>query len=271
MSSIQTFKFTLIFHLIALSSSAYAGVTIMENFEDLTAGAHMAPSNWTVHGGQYDYTTNGGCNSSGNNLGLGGTISTSTASSTDHPSSYLFSDTSFSSKDNISGSYNLYTQDSNLNDFTFSFGNISNGIGDSTGGNSMTVHVFSDTNNQVDPQFHLVDSNNTILSSGTLTGSATNYTWRKMDFVWVANGNGSGTFEISLSDYAGTTNFSTSINYTFTNEDIQLGFGTTATNSTSQFDNINVSSTAVPEPSSATLLGFFAFCLILRRSRRNSA
>ena len=32
MSSIQTFKFTLIFHLIALSSSAYAGVTIMEDF-----------------------------------------------------------------------------------------------------------------------------------------------------------------------------------------------------------------------------------------------
>ena len=149
----------------------------------------------------------GGCDPlTGHNSGLGGTIATSATSATDHPSSYLFSDTSLNSKDNITGSYNLYTQKSNLNDFTFSFGNISNGISDTTGGNSMTIHVFTDANS-AGSQFRLVDSNNTVLSSGTLTGSPTNYTWRKMDFAWVANGDGSGTFEITMSDYSGTTNF----------------------------------------------------------------
>jgi len=90
-----------------------------------------------------------------------------------------------------------------------------------------------------------------------------------MDFAWIANGDGSGTFEITMSDYSGTTNFSTSVNYIFNSENIQLGLGTaaTGTENTSQFDNINVSSTAVPEPSSSTLLGFFITLLILKRSR----
>jgi hypothetical protein len=270
MTSLHIFRLTLIFHLIALSSSVYAGVTIIEDFEGSSAGSRDIPAGWSVHEGTYQTTAGGGgCNpTTGGNGGLGGTITSSVSTASNLPTSYLFSETSLSSKDNITGSFNLYIQANNLNDFTFSIGDISNGIGDTTGGNSMTIHLFAEENTG-NPMFRLADSDNSTLSSGTMTGAVGWGTWRKMDINWIANGDGSGTFEIAMSDYLGNTNFSTSSSYTFNNEDIQLGFGTTVAGSenTAQFDNINVSSTVVPEPSSSTLLGFFALSLTLKRSR----
>jgi len=256
---------------ILCSSTAYSALSvssITEDFEGQTAGGWTVPSGWTAVGGDNVYQTSsggGGSDGEGGNSGLAGTISTNTTNTENNlPLAYLKSNDSISSSTIIQGSADLYVQGKNVNDFTFTLGNIEG----TSAGDSITAHIFDTDDIDKKPTIVLADADNNELLRASFTPVA-NWSWQQLSFAWTPTSETKGTFSITLKELAdGTVVFSHTINdFEFNDSEINFAFGTAAGGVTAQFDNINITSTAVPEPSSAALLSIFGTAALLRRKR----
>jgi len=116
-----------------------------------------------------------------------------------------------------------------------------------------------------------------IDGSGATTGSTgaidirDEFVWRTVTFSWTPTSGTTGDFEYTMTNQRnGGTNTVSRTGLTLDSNSVYFAFGTAPASGSiapdSYFDNINITGTAIPEPSAA-LLGAIGFLALLRRRR----
>jgi hypothetical protein len=95
--------------------------------------------------------------------------------------------------------------------------------------------------------------------------------WHAVTFSWTPTTGTTGTLDFTMTNQGNGATNSVSLTTTLDSNDVYFAFGSAPSSGTitsdSYFDNINITGTAVPEPTTTALLGLGGFALILRRRK----
>ena len=103
------------------------------------------------------------------------------------------------------------------------------------------------------------------------TGNQRFEQWYNVSFTWTPTGGNTGNFSATGSSATTTSSWTVSQSgFTFDSADAYFGFGAGdyfGNLSIATYDNISITGTVVPEPSTTALIGLGGLALIIRRRR----
>ena len=186
------------------------------------------------------------------------------------PGAYLVNQgTAFDVTQAFSGTFDFYVnEEGNYSAGNFIIGDVQSGI---TGLAGEFINFQLDEK-QFGSRADLHDGDGSLINGNSAANNNweifTNE-WNQASFSWTPTSGTSGTMEFSWVRFNGTTepgwSGSEAFTYTFNSNEIYFGFG--SGDSETRFDNINITGTAIPEPSVALLSGI-GFLMLLRRKKR---
>ena len=237
-------------------NSLIQAATIIDNFESGLGG-------WTQVGtGSGVFGT-----AAGNGSTTAATIDWN-GSNQGNPGAYLVnSGVAFDATQTFSGTFDFFLPE-NGNDMRVNFivGDIQNGI-TGTAGEFLNFYGNERTFGR---RAQLRDGAGTILFDGDGNNQYRIDTnnWITASFSWTPTSGTTGDFSISWT-YPAQPNRGpmTTTGYTFTSNEVYFGFGTGQPSTVVSIDNINITGTAIPEPSVALLGGLGTLLLLRRRNR----
>ncbi|HSP42139.1 MAG TPA: autotransporter-associated beta strand repeat-containing protein [Luteolibacter sp.] len=226
------------FAVPAIAGIAMAGIAsaqlITQDFESTTAPD--VPTGWTTVGVGVDgtYATTAGTGNPGQSGNLDWTGSNTTA-----PSVYLVnSGAAFDTARPISGTFDFYvTEDGNYSFGNFVFGDVLDGLTNTSGGEFLNVQLQEQT---FGSRARLFDgaNNQLVNTDGNNNYQIATNTWYTATFTWTPTGGTTGDFTFSWGSEPG---FSIT-GYTFNSNAAHFGFGTG--DSPTNFDNISITGTS---------------------------
>lgn len=231
---------------------------------DSAALGTAAPTGWQTVGvgtnGTYETTADTGNPGQSGNLDWTGTETT-------QPGVYLVnSGVAFDATQAITGTFDFYiTEVGNYSTANFIIGDVQNGLNAPAGNAGEFINVWM-TEQQFGTRARVYDSDNTILFNGDGNNAYAFRTnqWVAASFSWTPTSGTTGDFSVLLNSPSFTNSAMTLTGYTFDSAEIFFGFGTG--DAPVRFDNINISGTAIPEPS-AVVLGMLGMIALMRRRR----
>jgi hypothetical protein len=249
-----------------LLGTAHAA-TIVEDFEG--ASGSTPPTNWTLEthfssGGQPTYNTG-----TGNGGGQGGDV-VSFSGGDGLPGGYLLYNDgdAFDATKSISGTFDFAVSwtDARYPAAYFMMGDITSGLTDTATqfvGAALGANTFGNRTYVMD-------------GSGATYGSGIDFRnsgeWHTVTFSWTPTSGTTGDFSFTMTNQRnGGTTVSTGTGLTLGSSDVYFGFGagqpTAYGPATATFDNISITGTVVPEPSTAllSLIGLGALAFLRRR------
>lgn len=256
---------------MSIGISSANAATMSQDFESGSLGSTTPPAGWSLNpvAGTSAYLTTTGANGTG----LGGQITGNhPQNGSTIPAGYVVNDggVPFDATQPISGTFDFYVQEAgNYSSAMFLLGDIQNGIAQNDGGEYLGMFLRRAT---FGARAGIIDG------AGAMLDTANNYrissnTWYTADFTWTPTSGTTGDFSYSV-NYSTPWTASYS-GFTFNSPDAYFGFGTGgyySSDHTGIFDNISITGTAVPEPSTFALSAFgllgFAFVAGRRRQRR---
>lgn len=231
---------------VALLAAPAGAETIAEDFESVTTPD--LPSGWQAVGSGVTTDANGN---------PGNAVNAASGQN------YLVnSGVGFDATADISGSFDFYIVESGgfYDNGAFFFGDVQSALG-SSAGDHLRIDLFEKS---FGARANILDADGTTLFDGS---DDNNYeiatdTWYGAEFTWTA---ATGDFSFS---WGGTEGPMTVSSYSLNSSEVFFGFGTVE--DPARFDNIEITGTAIPEPTSLGLLGLGGLALLSGRRRRRS-
>lgn len=240
------FGFLAVLGAVAMFVGTANAATITEDFEGVTVPA--LPAGWGTIGSAPTTAANG---NPGNALNVAG-----------GGTSYLVTPgVAFDASQDFSGSFDFQVTDTAFYSRTsFILGDIQDGL-DGTAGEFLDVVLRVKTFGQ---RASVTDGDGTEIIPANVGNNDREIdpnTWYTMAVDWTATSGTTGDLSLTW----GAAEFMNVTGYTFTENDVAFGFGTT--NKSGLFDNINITGSAIPEPASLALVGLGSLLIAGRRRR----
>lgn len=270
---------------LMIAGSMADGDTITEDFEGLTAGGTTTPSVWTHQStglaggsGTVSYATSA-AGAGSQNTGLAGVLTDATVGThTGRVPHTIFvnsgSASGFDLGQNITGSYDFkHTGGSAYASSAFLFGDIKTPADIDGSSAGQLLQFFHSRGGYGNAPSGFVDGTEATIQSKSNFNYSDN-TWYRVSFTWTATGAKTGDLAITSTRWNGSSyvahNSDTYSGFTFDSNEAFFGFGNVYNNDTSgvSIDNISITGTLIPEPSTLALIGLGA-CMMIRRRRRN--
>jgi hypothetical protein len=263
---------------VVLSSENAFGAMLTLDFEGETPGSTTPPTGWSLvtAAGSPTYATTAagqGSNGSGGSSGLAGRVSTTAViggTAVDLPSGYLVNTTSGGVFDlnfplSITVDLRIVHEDA-FDDVAIVVGDVANGL-TATAGKAFSVKFIEQESLGI---AHAIN-NGQGTAAGRLDTSALNGvvddTWYRATITWTPTSGLTGNIGVTLNNFTSNIVTMSATGFTFNAANGEVGFG--SVNDTGRFDNIVITGTLVPEPSSLAMLAFGMLTLWLFRKRKS--
>ena len=252
--------------LLALSIEVSHAATVAQNFDTLNIGESAMATDWSYIKVSSDpansYTTVSG--RTGNAAQITGNNDVTAL----HPAgSYIVNGGSvaFDVKSTITGSFSYYINTAaRASGGIFMLGNVATGITKTDAGQYIGMQMMTDSFGN---RGGIIDGAGSTLASST--GNQVGLDWYTIGFTWTPTSGRTGNFAVTGT---GTSKSWTASHngYTFDSDEAYLGLGAGdyyTTSMTVKFDDVSITGTVIPEPTSVLLTCVGSLALLFRRKR----